>query len=248
MPLGSYAAAAVGRYAAHGRRLLARGRPPRRAVPERARRAAHPPGSRLRAAPYAQARRPRGPGERPHLPPQLRHASRRGRRRPAQRAGDARPHRHRHHPDLHARHRRAPARGVLQHAPAGAAARVPGRGADAADGAGGAGGRASDQGLRVRARRRRRRRGARRRRLRRPRLGHAAPRARAQRRRAAQPRRASGSARSSACRWERRARGDLRPPARARRRQGHDHRPLGDDGPRARTAAFRPIPAAFPPR
>ena len=31
-------------------------------------------------------------------------------------------------------------------------------------------------------------------------------------------------------------RGDLRSPARARRRQGHDHRPLGDDGRRARAA------------
>ena len=44
-------------------------------------------------------------------------------------------------------------------------------------------------------------------------------------------------ARSSGCRWARRAAdGDLRPPARARRRQGHDHRPLGDDGRRARAA------------
>ena len=33
-----------------------------------------------------------------------------------------------------------------------------------------------------------------------------------------------------------RRRGDLRSPGRARRRQGHDHRPLGDDGGRARAA------------
>ena len=43
-----------------------------------------------------------------------------------------------------------------------------------------------------------------------------------------------------------RSRGDLRPPARARRRQGHDHRPLGDDGRRRSNGRSRPIPDGFP--
>ena len=74
-----------------------------RAVRERAREAAHPPG---RLVPDPQLRpgaRHRAQADPARAAPLVRDAPARGRRRPADRAGDAGPRRHRHHRDLHTR-------------------------------------------------------------------------------------------------------------------------------------------------
>ena len=113
VPIGRHAADALRRYLAHGRPVS---RPPAspRAVPERPGRAAHP-GRRLPDP--AAAGRARGPRARARppasAPPLVRHAPARGRRRPAQRPGDARPRRPRHDRALHARQRPPPPRRLL---------------------------------------------------------------------------------------------------------------------------------------
>ena len=77
------------------------------AVRQLPRRAADPPGP-LQDRPAPRPRRPASPADEPaHAAPQLRHPPARRRLRPARRAGDARPRRHRHHPDVHAPLRRA---------------------------------------------------------------------------------------------------------------------------------------------
>ena len=97
------------------RPALPRPAPPARALPQRAGRRAHP----LRRVPDpAPARRERRPRARarppPSAPPLVRDASARGRRRPAQRPGDARPRRPEHDRALHARLRPPPPRGLLR--------------------------------------------------------------------------------------------------------------------------------------
>ena len=88
------------------------------AVRQLPRRPADPPGPlQDRPAPRPR-RRPRRPDEPAHAAPQLRHPPARRRLRPARRAGDARPRRHRDDPDVHAPLRRAPQGGLLRRPPA----------------------------------------------------------------------------------------------------------------------------------
>ena len=243
---------AHGRSGGGGARTLPARRPPRAAarappggaLPERARRSAHAPGPRLPAAQDPGARRHARAGQRAHPAALVRHAPAGRRRRPAQRAGDARARQRGDHAALHSRHRGAPARGLSGDTPAGAAARA------AADGGPAPADRdrsrtaktrrdAHDARVRLRARRR------------------AAPASFPTRPPTATsaPTRCGtcSSAATSSCpnlaglglgevagpaAGSAVARGDLRPPRGARRRQGHHHRPLGDDGRRARA----PVP------
>jgi integrase len=81
----------------------------------------------LRPAPGGRRRRRRGrprQGQPPRAAPRLRHPPAGRRRRPSGGADPARPRRHRHHPDLHPRHRRAAARRGREQAPAGAQGRA----------------------------------------------------------------------------------------------------------------------------
>ena len=101
------------------RPALPRPAPPARAVPERAGRAADPRRRLPDPPPARREGRPRaGPRPPPPPPPLVRDPPARGRRRPALRAGDARPRRPGDDRALHARHRPPPARGVLRRAPA----------------------------------------------------------------------------------------------------------------------------------
>ena len=92
--------------------------PPPGAHPERPRRPADAPGLRLHPPARARARRHAGRRQRAHVPALVRHAPAGRGRRPAQRAGDARPRQRGDHPVVHSRDRRAPARGVPGDAPA----------------------------------------------------------------------------------------------------------------------------------
>ena len=92
---------------------------PAGALPQREGRRADPLGRVPDPAPARRDRRARGRARAsPPAPALVRHAPARGRRRPAQRAGDARPRRPEHHRALHARHRPAAAGGLLPGAPA----------------------------------------------------------------------------------------------------------------------------------
>ena len=114
VPLGREAAEALRRYLARGRPHLDRRHRPELFLNAKGgaltragaflilRRLAAAAGPRARARPSAPA------------PPLVRDAPARGRRRPPQRPGDARPRRPRHDRALHARHRPAPAGVVLR--------------------------------------------------------------------------------------------------------------------------------------
>src|SRR5215211_4290698 len=89
------------------------------ALPQRARRGAHARGS-IPDRPTNRREGRAGPRARPSssTPPLVRNAPARGRRRPAQRPGDARPRRPRDDRALYPRFRSSPPRGLLQRAPA----------------------------------------------------------------------------------------------------------------------------------
>ena len=118
VPLGRSAADALRRYLSRGRPFLDKPPPPR-ALPERQGR---PADARRRVPDPAPPGRESGPradaDPSAPAPPLVRNAPARGRRRPTQRPGDARPRRSRHDRALHARHRPQAPRGVLLGPPA----------------------------------------------------------------------------------------------------------------------------------
>ena len=112
VPIGRSAIGAVATYVRELRPRLEKGRREGRSVPQRARRAAHAHG---RLEDPAAVRRAGGDHEArlaAHAAALVRDASARGRRRPARRAGDARPRRHLDDADLHARRPGVPAAGA----------------------------------------------------------------------------------------------------------------------------------------
>ena len=117
VPLGRPAVDALRRYIAMGRPHLDRRNRPG-ALPERARRAAHPRRRVHDPAPPGREGGPRAAARPPApAPPLVRDPPARGRRRPTQRPGDARPRRPLHDRALHARIRSKTSRVVLPSAP-----------------------------------------------------------------------------------------------------------------------------------
>ena len=111
MPLGEAALASLRAYVEETRAGRARtARALRRAVPHPPRRAMTRQGFWKLLGRYAIGRRHPQAHLAAQAAPLVRHPPGRARRRPARRAGDARPRRHRHDRDLHARVARPPAR------------------------------------------------------------------------------------------------------------------------------------------